>query len=133
MSTGDSVSKHRGSRDIGIVSVTRVITYPGKRPELIRLLPDSHEARSIPGREAVVWAVDPDNDDQLLVFEYWSDLIEYAAGLHSEYGARFMHQAEGLIAEHSFNILEGVPVWAMGVPAPAGPPARYLEGESERE
>ena len=54
----------------------------------------------------------------MLVFEYWSHLEEFAAGQHSEIGAYFLRETEGLIAETSV-MLEASPVWGQGVPPPA--------------
>ena len=101
-----------------MVQVLRVRTHPGKRHELIELLPGSHANRAIWGRDVVIWSSDPNDEDQLFVFEYWSHLQEFAAGSHSEYESKFHDEAGHLIAETSV-MLEASPAWTMGVPAPA--------------
>ena len=91
---------------------------PGKRPEVIELLADSHASSHVGGREAVIWAADPDDEDRLVVCEYWTNLEEFAAGTHSEIVSYFKDETKGLIADWKFGI-EAIPVRAFGLPAPA--------------
>jgi hypothetical protein len=103
--------------DASLMRVVRVKARPGMRKEIVRQLTTRGMVRV--WERVVIWALDADNDDQLFLCEYWSDLEELHNGTHSESEANFSAHTRDLIEEETV-VLEADPIWAQGVRDPAG-------------
>jgi quinol monooxygenase YgiN len=109
--------RHYEEPDASLLRVVRVRTCTGKRNEFVKVLADAAKIDVM--NRVVVWSVDADEDDQLYLLEYWSDLVEYGNGTHAESDVRFSNATKGLI-ESETVVLEADPVWAQGLCLPAG-------------